>query len=107
VIPVLENVKDGEQVSSEDEELHLSGEEISQEEEFSELEITPPRREFELGEDSLNLYFAEVGQTPLLNAEETKLLSRQIEDGKHLVRLEEDWIAEHGAQPSAIDLLLA
>jgi RNA polymerase primary sigma factor len=107
MIPVLENVKDREQVSSGDEELHLSVEEISQEEEFSELEITPPKREFELGEDSLNLYFAEVGQTPLLNAEETKLLSRQIEDGKHLVRLEEDWIAEHGAQPSAIDLLLA
>jgi RNA polymerase primary sigma factor len=107
MIPVLENVKDREQVSSEDEELHLAGEEIGQEEEFSELEITPPKREFELGEDSLNLYFAEVGQTPLLNAEETKLLSRQIEDGKHLVRLEEDRIAEHGAQPSAIDLLLA
>ncbi len=107
MIPVLENVRDREQVSSGDEELHLAGEEIGQEEEFSELEITPPKREFELGEDSLNLYFAEVGQTPLLNAEETKVLSRQIEDGKHLVRLEEDWIAKHGAQPSAIDLLLA
>jgi RNA polymerase primary sigma factor len=107
MIPVLENVRDREQVSSGDEELHLAGEEIGQEEEFSELEITPQKRKVELGEDSLNLYFAEVGQTPLLNAEETKLLSRQIEDGKHLVRLEEDWIAEHGAQPSAIDLLLA
>ena len=107
MIPVLENVKDREQVSSEDEELHLAGEEISQEEEFSELEITPQKRKVELGEDSLNLYFAEVGQTPLLNAEETKMLTSQIEDGKHLVRLEEDWIAEHGAQPSAIDLLLA
>jgi RNA polymerase primary sigma factor len=107
MIPVLENVRDREQVSSGDEELHLAGEEIGQEEEFSELEITPQKRKVELGEDSLNLYFAEVGQTPLLNAEETKLLARQIEDGKHLVRLEEDWIAEHGAQPSAIDLLLA
>jgi len=107
MITVSENVKDREQVSSEDEELHSSGEEIGQEEEFSELEITPQKRKFELGEDSLNLYLDEVGQTPLLNAKETKMLTSQIEDGKHLVRLEKDWIAEHGAQPSAIDLLLA
>jgi RNA polymerase primary sigma factor len=106
MIPVLENVKDREQVSSRDEELHLAGEEIGQEEECSELDITPQKRKVELGEDSLNLYFAEVGQTPLLNDEETKMLASQIEDGKHLVRLEKDWIAGHGAQPSAIDLLL-
>jgi RNA polymerase primary sigma factor len=107
MIPVLEKVKDREQVSSEDEELHLAGEEIGQEERFCEPDITPQKRKVELGEDSLDLYFAEVGQIPLLNAEETKLLTRQIEDGKHLVRLEEDWIAKYGVQPSAIDLLLA
>jgi len=107
MITVLENVKDREQVSSEGEELHLAGEESGQEEEFSELEITPQKRELELGEDLLNLYLDEVGQTALLNAEETKMVTSQIEDGKHLVRLEEDWIAEHDAKPSAIDLLLA
>jgi RNA polymerase primary sigma factor len=107
MITVLENVKDREQVSSEDKELHLVGEEIGQEEEFSELGITPQKERIELGEDSLNLYFAEVGQTPLLNDQETKTLASQIEDGKHLAQLEKDWAAEHGAQPSAIDLLLA
>lgn len=107
MIPVLENVKDREQVSSGDEELHLAGEEIGQEEEFSELEVTPKKQKIEPGEYSLNLYFAEVGQTPLLNDEEAKILASQIEDGKHLARLEKYWIAEHGAQPSAIDLLLA
>jgi RNA polymerase primary sigma factor len=106
MIPVLENVKDREQVTSEDEELHLAGEEIGREEEFSELEVIPQERKVEPGEDSLNLYFAEVGQTSLLNDEEAKMLASQIEDGKHLARLEKDWIAEHGAQPSAIDLLL-
>lgn len=107
MITVLENVKDREQIFSGDEDLHLAGEESGQEDEFSELEITPQKRKVELDEDSLNLYFDEVGQTPLLNGEETKILTSQIEDGKHLVRLEKDWIAEHGAQPSAIDLLLA
>jgi RNA polymerase primary sigma factor len=104
---VLEKVKDTEQIPSEDEKLYLAPEEIGREEELSEPENNHQKWTFELGEDSLNIYFAEVGQTPLLNTKETKMLASQIEDGKHLVRLEEDWIAEHGNQPSAIDLLLA
>ena len=107
MITVLENVKDREQVFSRDEELDLANKEMDQEDEVSGRGITPSKLELELGEDSLNLYLAEVGQTPLLNAEEERVLGSQIEEGKHLVRLEEDWVAEHGAQPSAIDLLLA
>jgi RNA polymerase primary sigma factor len=91
---VLGNVKDMEPALSEDEE-------------FPKVEVSPLKREFELGEGSFNLYLDEVGQTPLLNAEEEKLLASQTEEGKHLSRLEEDWVAEHGVQPSAIDLLLA
>ncbi len=107
MITVLENVKDREQVFSRDEEFDLANKEMDQEDEVSGRGITPSKLELELGEDSLNLYLAEVGQTPLLNAEEERVLGSQIEEGKHLVRLEEDWVAEHGAQPSAIDLLLA
>jgi RNA polymerase primary sigma factor len=107
MITVSENVKDREQISSEDEELHLAGEESGQEEELSELEITPQKRELELGEDLLNLYLDELGQTPLLNTEEERVLGSQIEEGKHISRIEKDWLAEHGTQPSAIDLLLA
>ncbi len=107
MITVLENVKDREQVFSRDEELDLANKEMDQEDEISGRGITPSKLELELGEDSLNLYLAEVGQTPLLNAEEERVLGSQIEEGKHLVRLEEDWVAEHGGQPSAIDLLLA
>ena len=107
MVAVLENVKDREQASSGDEEVHLDDEEIGQGEEFSEPRIAPPGKEFELGEDSLSLYFEEVGQTPLLNAEKEKILGSQIEEGKHLVQLEREWVAEHGAEPSAIDLLLA
>jgi RNA polymerase primary sigma factor len=106
MITVLENVKDREQVFSQDEELDLANKEIEQEDEVSGRRITPSKGGFELGEDSLNLYLAEVGQTPLLNAEEERVLGSQIEEGKHLVRLEKDWLAEHGGQPSAIDLLL-
>jgi RNA polymerase primary sigma factor len=109
MITVLENVKNREQVFSEDEELNLASEDVDdvdQEKELSEVEIAPQKGKFEPGEDSLNLYLNEIGETPLLNNEETKMLANQIEDGKHLARLEKDWIANHGAQPSASDLLL-
>jgi RNA polymerase primary sigma factor len=109
MITVLGNVRDREQVFSRDMELDLANKEIDHEDEVSVHRITPSKRELELGEDSLNLYLAEVGQTPLLDAEEERVLGSQIEEGKHLSRLEKDWLAEHGGsgQPSAIDLLLA
>ncbi|MFW6105637.1 MAG: RNA polymerase sigma factor RpoD/SigA, partial [Chloroflexota bacterium] len=106
MIKVLENVKDEEQVFSGGEQLDPVNKEIGEGVEVPGRRTTPPKWELELGEESLNLYLAEVGQTPLLNAEETKALGNQIEDGKHLARLEKDWVAEHSARPSAIDLLL-
>jgi len=107
MITVLENVKDKERIYSEDEELHLAGKEDDLEEGLSKLESTPQKRKVELPDESLDLYLAEVGQTPLLNPEETKMLASKIEDGKHLARLEKYWSTEHGAEPSAVDLLLA
>ena len=107
MLKVLEKIKDREKVAPDDEELRLAGEEGNGQEEFSEIEIPPPKRDLELSEDLLNLYMAEVGQTPLLSAEETRILARRIEDGNHLVRLEEEWIAEHDTRPSAIELLIA
>ena len=105
MIAVLENVRDREQMSDDDEELGPAGEEIGRQEGFSDSGVTHQTRRFELGDDSLSFYLAEVGRIGLLSDEETGVLSRQIEEGKHLVRLEEEWVSEHGAQPSAIELL--
>ena len=105
MIAVLENVRDREQMSDDDEELGPAGEEIGRQEGFSDSGVTHQTRRFELGDDSLSFYLAEVGRIGLLSDEETGVLSRQVEEGKHLVRLEEEWVSEHGAQPSAIELL--
>jgi len=107
MIAVSENTKNREQISSGDEESHLAGQKSYEEEDFSELEITPQKRKLEFGDDLLNLYLDEVGQTALLNAEEERVLGSQIEEGKHLSRLEKERLAGPGAQPSAINLLLA
>lgn len=107
MIMALENVRDRAEVFSPDEEPDLANKEIDQGDEVSGRRITAPKPGLELGEESLNLYLAEVGQTPLLDAKDEKVLGSQIEEGKHLARLEKDWLAEYGDQPSAIDLLLA
>jgi RNA polymerase primary sigma factor len=107
MITVLRNAKDREQVFSDDQELDLADNEIDQEDRVPDLRLASPKRELELGEDSLNLYLAEVGQTPLLTVDETRVLCSQIEEGKHLARIEEDWVAKHGVKPSATDLLSA
>ncbi|MFP3898986.1 MAG: RNA polymerase sigma factor RpoD/SigA [Dehalococcoidia bacterium] len=106
MIAVSERLQDKGLFSSHGEELPSSDRDM-EDDDVSDAETTPRRRDFEAGEDFLGLYFAEVGETPLLSAEDEKLLGSQIEDGKHLARLEEDWLAERGTPPSAIDLLSA
>jgi RNA polymerase primary sigma factor len=112
MISVLEKVKDREQVSCGDKDSHVGDEEVGDEElgrgeELSTVGAVSEKPKLEPGKDLLDLYFTEVGQTPLLSDADTKMLASQIEDGHHLARLEKEWVAEHGAQPSAIELFLA
>jgi RNA polymerase primary sigma factor len=58
-------------------------------------------------EDALRPYVLESKQFALLDAKEEALLSRKIEDGKFLSRLEQHWMTRHGGPPSAADLLSA
>jgi len=103
---VLGNVETMEQVLSEDEELALASQETGHEQEFPEVGVTPSREEVDIVWDSMNLYFAECGQTPLLTAEEEKVLGSRVEDGKHLSQLEQEWLTKYGIEPAATDLLL-
>jgi len=106
MVSVLANVKDREQAPSIDEDMYLGDEEVD-EQESSETEAIHREPRLELGDDLLDLYFSEVGRTPLLSHEETKMLARQIEDGQHLARVERQWIAEHYVKPSPMQSLSA
>lgn len=107
MISVLDKVKDREQTSYTDEDLRISDEEVDQEEQLPTTEAISGEPNFEVAGDLLDLYFTEVGRTPLLNGEETKMLASQIEDEQHLARVEKEWTARHGVKPSASELLLA
>ena len=100
------NVENMERALSDDEELALASQEIGHEEESLKVGIAASRAESDLVWDSMNLYFAECGQTPLLTAEEEKALGSRVEDGKHLSQLEQEWVTKYGIEPAATDLLL-
>jgi len=75
MIKVSENVKDREKGLSPYEDIDFASNEFDQEDELSEPKVAVPKREGEPGEDSLSLYLAEVGQTPLLSPEEATVLA--------------------------------
>jgi len=75
------------------------------ESELPDLRAEPPKSNF--ATDTVSLYLAESGQTPLLNAEEEKFLGSLIELGKHLCSLEREWTSEYQRQPTAVDLLFS
>jgi RNA polymerase primary sigma factor len=105
MISVLENVKDREEVLSDDEDAYVEDDEVDQEE-LSSIETVPQEPKPGLGEESLDLYFTELARTSLLRDEEVRMLARRIEDGRHVNRVESEWFARHGVKPSAIEVLL-
>ena len=90
-----------------DEESLPVSQDIDYAEELSDVEVGPPKGEVEPIGDPMSLYFAECGQTPLLNAEEERALGSRVHEGEYVAELEREWLAEYGIRPAATDLLLA
>jgi RNA polymerase primary sigma factor len=103
MITVLEAVEDREQVLCEEEKPCSLQDDAD--EETAELEIGYQNQSLGFDANPLDLYLGEVGQTGLLSAEDVRILASHIEDGKHIVRLEEEWISKCGDQATSIDLL--
>lgn len=79
--------------------------EIDREEDIPEVDHVVLANERELIDDSISLYLSECKQTPLLTADEEKVLGSQVESGKYLSKLEHEWVAEYGNQPTAVELV--
>ncbi len=70
-----------------------------------ELEKSP----LELGEmadDSVRMYLREMGEVPLLSAEEEKLLARRMDLARHVESLEEEWQRNCGGAASPLDVMI-
>ena len=91
-----------EDISPEEEEESLL---LEPEESASELEKSP----LELGEmvdDSVRMYLREMGEVPLLTAEEEKELARKMDLARKVEALEERWQKERGRPASPLDIVV-
>jgi RNA polymerase primary sigma factor len=71
------------------------------------IELEKPLLELEeMIDDPVRMYLREMGQVPLLNASQEKLLARQMDESRHLEEIEESWRERHGVPPSSIDLTM-
>lgn len=58
-------------------------------------------------DESLRMYFAEIGNVPLLSANDERLLGEKMEKGRHLERLTGDLERSHGRPPSPVEISIA
>ncbi len=75
-----------------------------------------PEKEIEAGisledqegiDDPVRMYLREIGKVSLLTADDEKRLARQMEEGKHIQRLEKHWQEMHGQAPTAAEVMVS
>jgi len=58
-------------------------------------------------DDPVRMYLREIGRVYLLTAEQEKVLARQMEEGKQIRRLEQEWFKSHEETPAGVDDAIA
>ena len=58
-------------------------------------------------DDPVRMYLHEIGKVYLLSAKDEKRLARQMEEAKHIERIEKRWTEEHGHRPTGVNITLA
>ncbi len=85
--------------------------EVAEWHEMPKLEIEPGPEsvaglEMEAIDDPVRMYLREIGRVPLLTAAQERSLSRSMEAGRYLKKVEEGWSRRCGRKPSAADTVL-
>ncbi len=58
-------------------------------------------------DDPVRMYLREIGKVYLLSADDEKRLARQMEEAKHIERIDRRWMNDHGRRPTSVDTALA
>jgi RNA polymerase primary sigma factor len=61
--------------------------------------------EQEVIDDSVRMYLHEIGRVPLLTADDEKILARQMEAGRRLTDIRQDWIKKQNRLPSSYEII--
>jgi RNA polymerase primary sigma factor len=75
-------------------------------EETEEIKPPPPLGEYDVIDDSIRMYLQEVGRVALLTAHEEKVLSRKIELGRYVERIEYNHFRKYKKFPSPVDIVI-
>src|SRR4030043_356450 len=63
--------------------------------------------EQDITDDPVRIYLHEIGRVHLLTASDEKNLAKQMEEGKYIASVKQDYAQKNGRQPSGIDIILA
>ena len=61
----------------------------------------------EIADDPVRMYLKEMGQVALLTADQEKSLARDIDEGKYIRNIEEEWHQRYESVPSPVDTAVA
>ncbi|MDQ6908798.1 MAG: RNA polymerase sigma factor RpoD, partial [Chloroflexota bacterium] len=90
--------------------LPVSADDEEEEEDEPEkgVETSVPLEDQEGIDDPVRMYLREIGKVSLLSADDEKRLARQMEEGKHITRLQQSWLQSVGrsARPADVAYML-
>ncbi len=75
-----------------------------------ELEIELPADDMveqDITDDPVRIYLHEIGRVHLLTADNEKTLAKQMEEGKYITNIKQEYAQNHGRQPPATDIIMA
>jgi RNA polymerase primary sigma factor len=74
------------------------------------LDVDLPAEEIveqDITDDPVRIYLHEIGRVHLLTADDEKTLAKQMEEGKYIANIKQEYAQKNGRQPSGTDIIVA